>query len=248
MSNALNASAARPPAANPTTNARLAWSALVEPSQAFAALRERPRFWFPLLAAALAYAVFFAWYYSRVDIAWLADHILGGDPRLRQMSDEERAAAAQGLSKGFLLGSSLLTVLVAVPLLRVLEALYFFLVGRAAAIEISFRHWMALSCWSAWPQVLAVVVMTVPLLLKANGQVAPDALNLLSLNELFFHVPLSSPWHTFVSTVTLLHAWSWWLSVLAVRRWTGRSWAFSAVFALVPVLAVYGGWALFILL
>ncbi|MBA2672215.1 YIP1 family protein [Ramlibacter sp.] len=225
-------------------NSELAWAVLVEPKRAFAALREQPKFWFPLIAVGLAYTAFFLWYYSAVDIAWLGDHIVGSDPRMKDVSAANRATAAGMLSKSFLLWGSLLTVVVATPVLRLIEAAWFFLAGRAVNTPFSFKHWMALACWTAWPYLLLVLVMAVPMLAHPNGQVAQESLNLLSLNELVFHTPLGHPWNTLLATLTLLHPWVWWLTVLGTRLWTGRSWLFCTVFALLPVVALYGVWAL----
>lgn len=232
--------AARPP----KTDLELAWAVLVEPASAFAALKERPTFWFALLVPVLASAAFFLVYYARVDVAWLTDHLLNADPHARELSDTGKAVATDAVSKSLLLWTSLATVVLGVPLLKAIESTYYLLAGRSTSIRLSFRHWMALSCWSAWPQVLLVAVMFATLFLHADGQVAQEQTNLLSLNELLFHVGAASPWHSLLSTLTLLHPWAWWLTVVGVRAWSGRSLAFSAVFALLPVAVTYGGWAL----
>ncbi len=225
-------------------NSELAWAVLVEPKRAFTALREQPRFWFPLLATAFACTALFAWYYSTVDIAWLSAHILDSDLRTKAMSDAERTAATATMTRGFLLGTSLLAIVLGTAILRVVEAAYFLLAGRAMAVPLSFKQWMALTCWSAWPHVLLVFVMSVAVITHGNGQIGSEQLNLLSLNELFFHTPTGHTWNPLLNTLTLLHPWVWWLTVLGAHAWSGRSWTFSAVFALLPVAALYGVWAL----
>lgn len=229
-------------------NSELALAVFLEPGRAFSALREQPRFWFPLLFTAFACTVFFVWYYSVVDIAWLGEHIISSDPRMQQMSESERAMVAGTMSRNALMWATLISIVLGTAILRIVEALYFHLAGKAAAVPLSFTHWMALACWTAWPHILLVLVMFVVLLTSGNGQIAPEQLSLLSLNQVFFHTPAGSPWNTLLATLTLLHPWVWWLTVLGVRSWTGRSLAFSAVFALVPVVVLYGLWALIALL
>ena len=229
-------------------NLELAWAALVEPKRAFGALRDQPRFWFPLLTAALAYTAFFAWYFNVVDMAWLGDRMINADPRMKELAEADREAAAGSTTRSVLLWGTLLTLVLGTVLMRVLEAGYFLLAGKAAALRLSFRHWMALACWSAWPHVLLVPVMAFAVLSQGNGQIALEQLSLLSLNELFFHTPMGHPWNSLLATLTLLHPWVWWLTVLGMREWSGRSWAFSAAFALAPVAALYGIWALIALL
>jgi hypothetical protein len=228
----------------PKTDLALAWAVLAEPTRAFGALKERPTFWFALLVPVIASAAFFLVYYARVDVAWLTDHLLNADAHARELSDTGKAVATEAVSKSLLLWTSLATVVLGAPLLKVLESTYYLLAGRSRSIRLSFRHWMALSCWSAWPLLLLVVVMFATLFLHADGQVAQEQTNLLSLNELLFHVGAANRWHALLSTLTVLHPWAWWLTVVGVRTWTLRSTAFSAVFALLPVAVVYGGWAL----
>lgn len=238
---------ARTTSSPPKTDLELAWTLLVEPTRAFAALKERPTFWFALLVPLVVSAAFFLAYYARVDFAWLTDHLLNADPHARELSDTGKAVATDAVSKPLLLWTSLATVALGVPLLKLIESTYYLLAGRATSLRLSFRHWMALSCWSAWPSVLLFVVMFVTLFLHPDGQVAQEQTNLLSLNELVFHVPMANRWHALLSTLTVLHPWVWWLTFLGVRTWSGRSPRFSLFFALLPVAVVYGGWALLVL-
>ncbi len=230
------------------TNTELSWAMLLNSNRAFAALKDRPAYWFPLLAVAAANVVFCLVYYSVVDFSWLSDHLLSAQPQAAEMSEAARAEAAQALSKSVLLTTTLVSVLIGVPVLKLLESACFLLVGRALSLGLTIRQWMALVCWSAWPFLLLALTMFVPLALHSSGQVGPEEANILSLNELFFHVQRTSPWYTLLSTLTVLHPWAWWLTVQGVRSWTGRSTMFAAVFGLFPTAVLYGVWVLVILL
>jgi hypothetical protein len=225
-------------------SAELAWSMLVEPGRALAALRDRPGFWFPLLVLVAANVAVLLWYFGIVDYAWLADQMA----QAHAPATGNAAPSEPLLPKSALMGLLLGSVVVGMPLMRLLEATYFALAARVANVPLTFRHWMSLACWTAWPYVITVVAMLQPLLMSRGGQISVDDLNLFSLNELVFHVPQASPWHGLLSTLTVLHPWAWYLTVRGVRQWSGRSPAFSTVFALLPELVVYGGWALFALL
>lgn len=221
-------------------NMELAWMTLTSPGSAFAELQERPRFWWPLLAMILGVAALLAWYYSVVDIQWLMEQILSGN---EQLTEAQRAKAIEGTSRGFMLGSSVVAGVVAVTVIKLLEALYYSLAGKITNVERSFRHWLALATWSSLPSLLGVLASAAVLLATDTNQIGNGELAVLSLNELFFHVPLSGKGYTLLSTLTLLHPWMWWLTALGVRVWTGRSWTFSAIFALLPVVVGYGAWA-----
>jgi hypothetical protein len=132
---------------------------------------------------------------------------------------------------------------VAVAAIKLLEALYYSLAGKITNVERSFRHWLALASWSSLPSLLGVVASAALLLATDTNQIDTGALAALSLNELFFHVSLNGKGYTLLTTLTLLHPWMWWLTALSVRLWSGRSWTFSAIFALLPVVVGYGTWA-----
>ncbi|WP_269632902.1 YIP1 family protein [Pelomonas sp. BJYL3] len=223
-------------------NLQIASQILLEPQAAFNALGERPRFWFPLLLLVLGSAVGLFGYFQMVDFNWLNDNILR--PASQSGSDAESSPL---LSRGVVIGTSTAAVLIGLTVARLLESSYFLLAGRMANIERSFRHWMALSCWSALPLLLILLVSMGFMLMHPNGQVAQEELNVLSLNELLFHVQRNSPWHGWLSTLTILHPWVWWLSAIGVKAWSGRSMAFSVAFSMVPWSVYYGVWALIIL-
>ena len=224
-------------------NTEIAWAVLISPSSAFAELQERPRFWFPLLAIILSVVALIAWYYSVVDIQWLMEQMLSSNPRAAQMTEAQRTQAIEHTSRAMMLGSSVIGGAVVVAAIKLLEALYYSLAGKVTNVERSFRHWLALASWTSLPSLLGVAASAVLLLAADTNQIGNGELATLSLNELFFHIPLGGKGNTLLTTLTILHPWMWWLTALGVRVWTGRSWTFSTLFALLPVLVGYGTWA-----
>jgi Yip1 domain len=224
-------------------NMELAGALVTAPSAAFADLKEKPRFWFPLLTVCLTTAAIFIWYYSIVDIEWLRDRLLSANPRMDQMTDQQREAAAKFMSANFLMWSSVASIVITIPIMRALEAVYFTLAGNVANVRYKFEHWFSLACWTGLPHVIGTAAMVVYLLTANTNQISNEELSLLSLNELFFHKSMTEPGFALLSSITLIHPWVWWLTVLGVRVWSGRSWLFSSVFALLPVVILYGAWA-----
>ncbi len=225
-------------------NMETATALITSPSAAFADLKDKPKFWFPLLAVILSTVAILIWYYSIVDFAWLMDRLLGSNPGMADMSEQQRSQAMSMMKPGFIMWSSVISVIVYLAIARALEALYFSLAGNITNTRHSYKQWFALSCWTALPHLIAAAAMAVYLLTSGSNQISNEELSLLSLNELLFHVPLGAKGYTLLSSLTIIHPWSWWLTVVGVRVWTGRSWLFSSVFALLPIVVVYGGWAL----
>lgn len=224
-------------------NLQLTLSLLSEPKAAFAQLRERPTFWFPLLLVVFGTAAAVIAYFQRVDMAWLNDYLASSDPRMAKAGD-----AAPSMSRDVMMWTSLTAVIVGIPLMRMVEAAYYLLAGKVSNLAPGYKHWMALACWSSMPLVLSLVTSVIVLMLHPSGQVSQEQLNVLSLNELLFKVQPGNEWHTLVSTLTVLHPWAWWLAALGVRAWTGRSWPFALGFAVLPWAVFYGLWALIVAL
>ena len=216
-----------------------------QPRKAFDALAERPRFWFPLLLTVVVGVVTTVWYYKVVDLQWLLDETLRSNPRTAAMTEDQRAQALQRMTPGVLMGSSVVAVALLVPLFRVLETTYFLLAGKVMNVQRSFRQWLALSCWSSLPTLLATIPTVILLATSGNGQIDSSAIQPLSLNELFFHRHMGDGGYQLLVSLSVLQPLAWLLSAIGVQLWSKRPWGFCAVFVLLPVVLIYGAWAWF---
>ena len=57
--------------------------------------------------------------------------------------------------------------------------------------------------------------------------------------------PSDQPGYTLFSSIDLFQLLGLYLSIAGVRAWSGRSWLFSAVFAGLPYVLIYGIWAFY---
>jgi Yip1-like protein len=215
------------------------------PTSAFVELRERPRFWFPLLLVVLTTAGLIYWYYSIVDIEWLKDTMFSNEPKFQNMNEEQRAAALAMFGRGPLLWSSVVSMFVIIPAVMVLQALYLLVAAKVTKLSPGFKHWFALACWTSLPTLLTGVVSAILLILRDNSQVATGVLAPLSFNELLFHLPPSAPGYALLESLAIPAFLSWVLMIIGVRTWSRRSWAFSSIVTLLPWAVIYGLWAFF---
>jgi len=215
------------------------------PTSAFVELRERPRFWFPLLLVVLTTVGLTYWYYSVVDIDWLKDTMFSNNPDLQALPADKRDAAMAMFGRGTLLWSSMISICLAIPIVFLLEGLYFLVAAKVTKISLGFKHWFVLACWTALPMLLANVVAAIMLILADNAQIAPSVLQPLSLNELVFHVPEGGPGYNLFASLGIPALLSWILMIIGVRTWSQRSWGFSAFFVLLPWVVIYCLWAFF---
>jgi len=215
------------------------------PSTAFAELRERPRFWFPLLLVTLATAGVVYWYYSIVDIEWLKDAMFSSDPKFQELNEEQRAAAMSMFSRTALVWSSVASMLVVMPVFFVLEALYLLLAAKVTKLPQEFRHWFAMASWCSLPFLLGAVVSVILLLMSETTQISAGVLQPLSLNELLLHRPVGSPGEVLFQSLSIPFFLSCALMIIGIRVWSQRSWVFSATVTVLPWVVVYGLWAFF---
>lgn len=227
-------------------NMELAGAIVTSPSAAFAELKDKPRFIVPLVVLCVTTAAILFWYYSFVDFDWFKDRLISANPNVGRMTEQQREQAAKAMARmspNIIMWTSVISVLIMIPAMRALQAVYFLLAGNVVNVRFKFEQWFALSCWTSLPIVITTASMAVYLLTAGTNQIGYEEVSLLSLNELFFHKTMQDKGFTLWSSLTVLHPWMWWLTVLGVRLWSGRSWLFSSVFALAPVVLIYGAWA-----
>ncbi|MEO8062890.1 MAG: YIP1 family protein [Pseudomonadota bacterium] len=226
-------------------NLALAGTLASSPSAAFAELRERPRFWFPLLLVTLTSAALMYWYYSVVDVEWLKDAMYSQNPKFQAMPADQRAAAMGMMGRNTFLWGSTIGILFAIPLWLVLQSVYLLIAAKVTKLPLGFKHWFAFSSWTLLPALLTTVVAAILLLISDTKQMGPGILQPMSLNELLFHRPLGSAAQTYLDAVTIPAMLSWFLMIIGMRAWSQRSWTFSAIVILLPIVLLYGIWAFF---
>jgi hypothetical protein len=226
-------------------NLALAVALATTPFSAFEELRERPRFWFPLLILVVATVAGVYWYYSIVDIEWLKDAMYSSDPNLQKLSEADRAKAMAMFGRNTMLWGAVVSAILILPIFFLLQALYLLVAAKVTSLPQGFKHWFALSCWSALPLLLSTVLSALFLIISETAQMSPSVMQPLSINELVLHRPLGSPGYALFESLTIPGALSWILMTIGVRAWSQRSWAFSAIFILLPVVVLYGTWSAF---
>ena len=221
-------------------NLALAGALATAPSSAFAELRERPRFWFPLLLLVASTVVISYWYYSMVDIEWLKDAMFSNNPNLQEA---QRAAAMGMVTRTTLLWTSVVGSCIALPVFLLLQALILLLVAKITRVPQGFKHWFAMASWSSLPALLGLVAAAMFLILSDTNQVSPGVLQPLSINELLIHRPMGSPGQTLLDSLSIPGLLCWILMIVGVRTWSQRSWLFSSTFVLLPIVLIYALWA-----
>ncbi|WP_371765936.1 YIP1 family protein [Massilia sp.] len=212
---------------------------ILAPSPTFARLKDKPRPFIPLLVLILLTLAVSCWYVSSLDFAWFREHMLAAQG---PMKPEARAAMAQFLTPKTMMWSSGAGAVLGTPLICAVVALYYLLAGKVMGTGIGYGKWFGFAVWTSIPRLLTVPLSALQIL-TSGGRLAPEDMNMVSLNYLLLHVPMSSPWFGFATNLDLTSVWSIALAVLGLKAWTGRSTAACVTVAVLPYAVVYGIWA-----
>lgn len=218
----------------------------IEPGKAMQAVREKSMLWLPLLLLVLGTAAVQVWYYQVVDIGWLQDHILSASGA--NADPQAMEAAKSFMSRNILMGGAVVGTLLALPIILLITAVYYLLAAKVIGNDITFGKWFAFSTWCTVPTLLLIPVGIAKILTSSNGQLPPEALNPLSLNQLLLHLPASDAWAGLANAISLPSLWSVVVAIIGYKVWTSKSTLTSAIVVLLPLVLIYGGMAAFALL
>ena len=215
------------------------------PSSAFRELRERPRFWLPLVLLVVGMAAINYCYYTFVDLDWLKDLMFSHNPRIESLPPDQRAAALGMMTRTTLLWSSVVGSVIAIPIIFLIEGFFLWLAAKITKVSsVGFKHWYTMAAWASLPMLLNFIVGGILLALSDTPQVSPSIMQSpLSINELLIHLPPGSPGQAMLDTLGIPTLLTWLLMIIGVRTWTQRSWLFSTLFVTVPSLVIYAVWA-----
>jgi hypothetical protein len=202
-----------------------------QPSRAFAMLEARRAPWFPLLMLLISQLIIVIWYFQVVDAEFLTS----------SMASASQGAMGQ-MGKGALEVMAVVSALIGLPLLAVLRGVYFLIVDKVMDTGVDFGKGASLALWAWVPSLLLLPLGAVQIILHANGQLSMSDMNPLSLNQLFFQLPLTNKWAPLLDGVSVILGWEMVLMVIGYQAWAKVSRVKAACIALLPYLVVYGPW------
>ena len=208
---------------------------LTAPSLAFAAIKERPNPWLPLLLLMTGVFLQQFMYLQVVDFPWLMDQQL---QQAGNMTEAQRAqtvdamtslpASAIGAAQGI---GGALTILI----IYALFALYYTAVSFATNDGHKFKQWLALIAWCSLPGLLGIIASLVNLQVTDGRFLLPTQLNPLSFGSLLgVDQQGATVLETYLMALDVTVLWSLVLTILGYQAFTNRSTAASALIVLAP--------------
>jgi hypothetical protein len=211
----------------------------LDPSPTFARLKAKTNAWLPLLVSVLLSLAVMYWWVATLDFDWLREHMLAAQPSAKP---EVRAAMAHAMTPKFMMWSTGISAVVGTVLIFAVTAVYYLLAGKVIGSPMGYGKWFGFAVWTSMPRLL-VVPLSMLQIYTSHGQLAPEDLNMVSLNYLLFHLPLSHPWASLAGSIDLTTFWSVALATIGLKAWTGRSTGTCLAVVLLPYLVIYGLWA-----
>lgn len=213
-----------------------------EPSKAFESLHERANPVLPLLLLIFGSVAVLVWYYQIVDMPWLVEQLLAANP---QSANDPAAAAAMEkfMTPATMTVTSVVGVVIMIPLVLLLTAVYYLLAAKVVGSEIGFGKWFCFATWASVPTLINIPAGAVAILLADNGQLLTNALNPLTLNQLLFNLPLGSPWTSLLEAIHLPMLWSLLVSAIGYQVWTKKPAGTAWTVVLLPYIVIFGIWA-----
>jgi hypothetical protein len=212
---------------------------ILAPSPTFARLKDKPRPFIPLLVIILVTLAISCWYVSTLDFAWFREHMMAAQGTVKP---EARAAMEQMFTPKTMMWMSGAGAVLGMPFICAVSALYYLLAGKAIGSGIGYGKWFGFSVWTSIPRLLSVP-LSVLQILTSGGRLAPEDMNMVSLNYLLLHLPASNHWFGLATNLDLTSVWCIALAVIGLKAWTGRSTGTCVTVAVLPYILVYGIWA-----
>ncbi len=213
---------------------------LAEPGTVARDIQQRPALWFPLVVHMLVIAGFWIGYFQFLDFNWYRDH--GGLIPTESMSADERefidtyfnAKLMCALFAGGEIAWSLGTL--------VFGAAYLSLWARLRnETHTAYSVWLGVLAWLSLPSLVVYLSMATVFFMAANGQIAPEALDVLN-PAAWLNLPTDHDWFGLLSSLKLFSLLSLALICAGTAALLEKPITAAGIRITGPLILVYSAW------
>lgn len=209
------------------------------PQAAFAAIKERPNPWLPLLIIVVGtFVVQFA-YIRAVDLPWLMDQQLGASGNLTQQQLDQAVDAATRIPPTVLGAIQGISGALVILVVYALVALYYTGVSFATHDGVKYGQWFALIAWCSLPAIFGIIASLVNLAVSDARFMPQEQLNPLSFGSLLAIDPQGATVvERILMSLDVTALWATVLQILGYQAFTQRSIVKAAVVVLGPLALI----------
>lgn len=217
---------------------------LVSPNLAWQQLREKLLIAPALLLQIILTSAAIYLFYSGMSAEWLVEQQLLQAGELTPAETEQaRAMMAQTAAYTPIIG--VVSVVVMSLLMHAIFAGYYHLIGKMAG-NFSYSQWFAASVWSQMPLLLNMLGLILLTLMADNPNLPLSTANYASVNQVLLQLPPSHSYFFLTESLNLFYFWQVALLTLAFRQWCQFSLTKALLLAALPLVLIFGIWALLI--
>jgi Yip1 domain len=218
----------------------LATNIFTAPSEAFAALKERPRVLLPVLVLLIGFSAVSFYFLSHVDMGFFLDNQLrSGNANITDAQRDQAVAAAAKISPLVYGAIGAVTSSFFVFLIVFIVAAYYTFVSFMTGDGVKLKQWFALLCWCTLPQVLGVVAQLVNMIVNDPRFMLQDAINPLSFGNLLSIDRTGAPIvQRILLGIDVTAIWTLVLQVLGYQAFSKSSLVKSAAIVLGPIALI----------
>ncbi|RXJ71049.1 hypothetical protein CS022_21845 [Veronia nyctiphanis] len=134
------------------------------------------------------------------------------------------------------------SVAIMTPVLILIYAFYFFLIGKLVAKnrEITFGDWFSFSIWIAMPKIINFAGLIALVLMSQTPDLSMTAGNYASLNQLFLNLDIKDAWYPFAEGINLFTIWGIVLTFIGLKQLTTLSNVMNLIVAIAPTALFIG--------
>lgn len=218
----------------------------VAPKQVFCALPENKRLSWLAIGAIVLVNVFALWlFYSPMDGQWIVEQQVAQISGSLSTSEADQARQVLEKAAGNIFYISLGGFVISTALMLLLMALYAMLVGNQGK-KRAYSDWLAFSSWVAMPSLLSALGFIALIALSSNPNMPLTTANYLSVNQLFLGFEPGNSWYRWAESFNTIYFWFAGLAAIGLRVWSGYTIFKAAALAFLPIVVVFGTWAIFI--
>ena len=136
-------------------------------------------------------------------------------------------------------------VLIGLPTIFCIFALYYYLVGKQdAECEMTYGDWFGFTAFTSLPTIFSSLGTIILVLTASSGEIPLSVLTFSSLNQLVFGLEASHAFAGLLESINVFAIWSLVLTYIGLKSWTNFNDKKAWLFALLPTVVIYGIWAL----
>jgi hypothetical protein len=217
----------------------LATNIFTAPSEAFIALKERPRVLLPVLVLLIGFCAVSFYFLTHVDMGVFLDNTLrSGNSNLTDAQREQAVATAAKIPP-LLYGVFGALSSCVVFLVYFIVASYYTIVSFVTGDGVRLKQWFALVCWCALPQVFGIVAELVNMVVNDPRFMLQDQINPLAFGNLLSIDRTGAPMvQRILLGIDITAIWAVVLQVLGYQSFTKSSYVKSAAVVLGPIALI----------